>query len=155
MNAESKFKVSGGGQAPILLVEDNPDDAFMATRALIQAGVSQPVIHLQNGEEAVNYLSGNPPYEDRAKYPLPSLMLLDLKMPRLSGFDVLSWLQTRVDVRDIPVVVLTGSVRTEDRDEAEKRGAVGYRIKPVAFSELVEIARQVEARWLSETEEER
>src|SRR6059058_439958 len=95
MSAESKSSVSASERATILLVEDSPDDAFMVTRALQQAGVSGPVIHVQNGEEAVNYLIGKPPYEDRVKYPIPALVLLDLKMPRLSGFDVLTWLQNK------------------------------------------------------------
>jgi CheY-like chemotaxis protein len=154
MRADLKSGVSGTERGTILLVEDNPDDAFMVTRALQQAGASQPVFHVQNGEEAVDYLSGKPPYDDRAKYPLPALVLLDLKMPRLSGFEVLTWLQTRAELSDIPVVVLTGSVRSEDRKEAEKRGAVGYQVKPVAFSDLVEIVRQVDARWLGGSEPE-
>jgi CheY-like chemotaxis protein len=148
MSAESKSKVSASERATILLVEDNPDDAFMVTRALKQAGVAQPLFHVRDGEEAVNYLSGKPPYEDRAKYPIPGLVLLDLKMPRLTGLDVLTWLQTQPALSRVPVVVLTGSVRSEDRDEAQKRGAVGYQVKPVAFNDLVEIVRQVDARWL-------
>jgi CheY-like chemotaxis protein len=120
----------------------------MVQRALRQAGVAQRVIHLRDGEEAVNYLSGMPPYEDRDKYPIPSLVLLDIKMPRLSGLEVLSWLQTRPDLANIPVVVLTGSVRTEDRNEAQMRGAVGYHVKPVAFEDLVEMVRAMDARWL-------
>jgi len=151
MSAEAKPNKSAKTdwkEATILLVEDSPDDAFMVKRALRQAGVSQPLIHLRDGEEAVEYLSGKPPYEDRNKFPIPALVLLDLKMPRLTGLDVLSWLQTRLELAHIPVVVLTGSVRTEDRQEAEKRGAVGYQVKPVAFEDLVVIVRQVDARWL-------
>jgi CheY-like chemotaxis protein len=135
--------------APVLLVEDSSDDAFVVQRALSQAGVTQQVIHLKDGEEAVNYLSGKPPYEDREKFPTPSLVLLDLKMPRLTGLEVLTWLQSRPDLSHVPVVVLTGSVRSEDRREAEERGAVGYQVKPVAFEDLVEMVRRMNARWLT------
>jgi len=150
MSVDAKSSKSVGKATVVLLVEDSPDDAFMVQRALKRAGFAQQVIHLNNGEEAVNYLSGTPPYEDRDKFPVPALVLLDLKMPRLSGLEVLTWLQSRPELAQIPVVVLTGSVRSEDRHEAEKRGAVGYQVKPVAFQDLVEIARQVDARWLGD-----
>lgn len=148
MSVAAKSDKSAPEGASILLVEDSPDDAFMVQRALKEAGVAQRVIHVRDGEEAVNYLSGNSPYEDREQFPIPALVLLDLKMPRLSGLEVLTWLQTRPDLANMPVVVLTGSVRTEDRHEAEKRGAVGYQVKPVAFEDLVEIVRQMNVRWL-------
>ena len=148
MSAAANSAKSTRKSPTVLLVEDSPDDAFMVQRALNQAGVAQQVIHLKDGEEAVDYLSGNPPYDNRERFPIPALILLDLKMPRLSGLDVLTWLQTRPDLAHVPVVVLTGSVRSEDRREAEKRGAVGYQVKPVAFEDLLEIVRHVDARWL-------
>jgi CheY-like chemotaxis protein len=150
MSVEAKSNKSALKGTVVLLVEDSPDDAFMVQRALKQAGVAQQVIHLRDGEEAVNYLSGRPPYDDRDKFPVPALVLLDLKMPRLTGLDVLTWLQGRPDLARVPVVVLTGSVRTEDRNEAQKRGAVGYQVKPVVFEDLVEMVRQVNARWLGD-----
>jgi CheY-like chemotaxis protein len=150
MSMDAKSSRSLEKATAVLLVEDSPDDAFMVQRALKQAGVAQQVIHVHNGEEAVNYLSGMPPYEDRDKFPVPALVLLDLKMPRMTGLEVLSWLQSRPELAQIPVVVLTGSVRSEDRQEAEKRGAVGYQVKPVLFADLVEIVRQVDARWLGD-----
>ena len=147
VEAESDKSLKG---TVLLLVEDSADDAFMMQRALRQAGIAQRVIHLKDGEEAVNYLSGTPPYEDRDKFPVPMLVLLDLKMPRLSGLEVLTWLQGRPELTQVPVVVLTGSVRTEDRNEAEKRGAVGYQVKPVVFDDLVEMVREMNARWLGD-----
>jgi CheY-like chemotaxis protein len=81
---------------------------------------------------------------------LPKLILLDIKMPKMNGFDVLGWLQRQPALARIPVVILTASVRVEDQSEAEKLGAVGYRTKPVDFGELVDVIRDVDARWLSQ-----
>ena len=134
----------------ILLVEDDPNDALLAQRALQRAGASQEILHLQDGEEAINYLSGKPPFGDRSRYPMPSLVLLDLKMPRMSGFDVLSWLQAQPQLAALPVVVLTGSIEPQDFENAKKLGAVGYEVKPIDFGKLVEIAKGIDARWLGQ-----
>src|SRR6267142_4463858 len=93
----------------ILLVEDDPKDALVVQRALTTTRRPHFVIWLPGGEEAINYLSGSPPFEDRKAHPLPVLVLLDLKMPAASGFKVLTWLQTQPELRSIPVVALTGS----------------------------------------------
>ena len=134
----------------ILLVEDDPNDALLAQRALQRAGASQEILHLQDGEEAINYLSGKPPFGDRSRHPMPSLVLLDLKMPRMSGFDVLSWLQGQPELAALPVVVLTGSIEPQDVENAKKLGAVGYEVKPIDFGKLVEIAKEIDARWLGQ-----
>lgn len=78
---------------PILLVEDSPDDALLIQRAFRKANLANPVQHVSDGEEAVAYLSGAPPWSDRAKFPLPVFMLLDLKLPRRSGLEVLEWVR--------------------------------------------------------------
>ena len=130
----------------ILLVEDDENDALFAIRALKRAGVTHPVTHLWNGEEAINYLAGYTPYHDRAKHPLPCLVLLDLKMPKFSGFDVLHWIQSQPQLANIPVVVLTGSIYEEDRVKAKRLGAIGFQVKPVAFDDLVAIAGNLKLR---------
>src|SRR5436190_22516252 len=130
-----------GKRSMILLVEDDPNDALLAQRALERAGASQEILHLQDGEEAINYLSGKPPFVDRSRYPLPSLVLLDLKMPRMSGFDVLAWLQGKPEFEELPVVVLTGSIEPQDAENAKMLGAVGYEFKPIDFGKLVEIPK--------------
>ena len=135
-----------GERAIILLVEDDPNDAMLAQRALQKAGASQEILHLVDGEEAIHYLSGKPPFEDRKKFPLPRLVLLDLKMPRMNGFDVLSWLQDHPELAQLPVVVLTGSIEPKDVTNARKLGAVGYEVKPIDFGKLVEIAKGLDAR---------
>jgi CheY-like chemotaxis protein len=149
MNVESKSEPQlPSGQVIILLVDDDQNDMLLVQRAMEKAGLSCRLIHRHDGEEAIDYLSGKPPYSDRSKHPLPTLVLLDIKMPKLSGFNVLAWLQSQPSLSRIPVIVLTASVRQEDRSEAEQLGAVGYRTKPVDFAELVNIIRDVDARWL-------
>jgi CheY-like chemotaxis protein len=130
-------------QRIILLVEDDTNDALLCQKALHESGTLQTVIHLPDGEDAIKYLNGDPPYQDRTKYPLPALVLLDLKMPKLTGFDVLIWLQNHPALAsEIPVIVLTGSIYPEDAKRAKQLGAVGYEIKPVRFTELVQIVRK-------------
>src|SRR6476660_783230 len=144
MNADFKSQQqSPGAPVAILFVDDDPNDMLLVQRAFKKAGLTYPLIHKRDGEEAIDYLSGKPPYSDRTRHPLPTLILLDIKMPKLNGFDVLNWLQRQPALAKIPVVILTASVRVEDRSEAEKLGAVGYRTKPVDFGELVEIIRDV------------
>ena len=138
-------------RAIILLVEDDVNDAMLAQRALQRAGAGREILHLMDGEEAINYLSGKPPFEDRKRFPLPRLILLDLKMPRMSGFDVLSWLQTHPELAHLPVVVLTGSIEPKDVQNAKNLGAVGYEVKPIDFGKLVEIAKGLDERWLAQS----
>ena len=135
-------------QPVILLVEDDPNDALIAERAIKQSGIARWIIRLHDGDEAIKYLSGEAPYSDRKASPLPVLILLDLKMPRVSGFDVLTWIRERPEVASIPVVVLTGSGLARDRTEAEKLGAVGYEVKPVDFNDLLDIVENIGTRWL-------
>src|SRR5215470_5183655 len=112
MNAESKSSQQPpSGQVAILFVDDDPNDMLLVERALKKAGLSYPLIHGRDGEEAIDYLSGKPPYSDRTKHPLPALILLDIKMPKINGFDVLNWMQCQPALAKIPVVILTASVR--------------------------------------------
>lgn len=151
MNAESKSEQQpADAPVAILLVDDDSNDMLLVQRALKKAGLSYPLIHRRDGEEAIDYLSGKSPYSDRAKHPLPTLILLDIKMPKLSGFDVLTWMQRQPALAKIPVVIFTASAREEDQSQAQKLGAAGYRAKPVDFGELVDIIRDVDARWLSQ-----
>jgi CheY-like chemotaxis protein len=151
MNADFKSQQQPPGTpVTILFVDDDPNDMLLVQRALKKAGLSYPLIHRRDGEEAIDYLSGKPPYSDRTKHPLPTLILLDIKMPKLSGFDVLSWMQRQPSLAKIPVVIFTASARDEDQSQAQQLGAAGYRAKPVDFGELVDIIRDVDARWLSQ-----
>ena len=139
----------GTQNSVILLVEDDLNDALLAEKALRKAGILHPIIHLNDGEEAIKYFSGEAPFDDRTRHPLPMLVLLDLKMPKLTGFDVLTWLQNRPELAAIPVVVLTGSIHPEDIANAKKLGAVGYEVKPVNFAQLVSMAETLRFRIAS------
>jgi|SRR5215471_13380567 len=118
MNAQSIF----------LLVEDSEDDVFFMQRALRQAGVHSPLHVVRNGEEAIDYLSGQNDFSNREKHPLPDLVFLDLKMPGVNGFDVLKWI--REQPLSIPVAVLTSSPEEIDRQRAQEFGADCYLLKP-------------------------
>ena len=90
----------------ILLAEDDSNDAYLACRALQRAAPSYRVVHVPDGEQCINYLAGDPPYNDRSKFPLPVLVLLDLKMPKITGSEVLRWIEERPEFQHLPVVVI-------------------------------------------------
>jgi CheY-like chemotaxis protein len=132
----------------VLAVEDEDNDAFLLRTALQKAGVPNPLAVVHDGQEAVDYLSGNSPFEDRAAHPLPGLVLLDLKMPRMTGFDVLAWMATRPEFQNLPVIILSSSSDVSDIRKAREMGARDYYEKPHDFSRLIAIARDLNSRWL-------
>lgn len=134
--------------SPILLVEDSPDDALLIQRAFRKANLANPVQLVRDGEEAVAYLSGAAPYDDRGRFPLPVFMLLDLKLPRRSGLEVLAWLRQESTVRRLPVVVLTSSRESVDVNRAYDLGVNSYLTKPVGFEALMEMVKNVNLYWL-------
>ena len=115
---------------PILIAEDDPNDAFMLRRAFDRAGIANPLVFVADGVEAVDYLSGRGP-DDGAAGPPPAVMLLDLKMPRRSGFEVLEWLRAQPGLGTLPVVVLTGSNEPKDIARAYELGATRISPSPV------------------------
>src|SRR5262245_6482078 len=123
-------------QEPILLIEDDPDAAELMRLALSKAGLQRPVRVLSNGDEAVAYLSNAAPYENPEANPAPCLLLLDVKLPRKSGLEVLSWLRSRVNTRPLPVVMLTASSSSKDIEEALRLGIRSYCVKPTDFDDL-------------------
>lgn len=136
------------GAFPILLVEDSPDDALLIQRAFRKANLANPVQLVRDGEEAVAYLSGAAPYEDRDRHPLPVFMLLDLKLPRRSGLEVLAWLRQESSLKRLPVVVLTSSRESVDVNRAYDLGVNSYLTKPVGFEALLEMVTNVNLYWL-------
>ena len=133
----------------ILLAEDDPNDVILFQRAMVRASLSAGSLKVvRDGEEAISYLSGKTIYADRDLYPLPTLLLLDLKMPRKSGLEVLSWLRKQPQFRSLIVVFLTSSNSAEDIRLAYEGGANSYLVKPVEFTEMVELIKTVSAYWL-------
>src|SRR5438034_2447213 len=135
-------------QPVILMIEDDPNDAALAERAFKEATVPHWLIRLHDGEQAIKYLGRQPPYTDPDVNPLPVLILLDLKMPKITGLEVLAWLRTQPKLAAIPVVILTGSVLETDRADAQKLGAAAYEVKPLSFKALLEIIQGIGTRWL-------
>src|SRR5439155_739014 len=133
----------------ILLCEDNREDAFLLRNAFTKAGLSHPIIEVRNGQQAINYLSGSGLYADRQQHPLPNLVLLDLKMPLTDGFEVLAWIQTRTELKSLPVVILSGSTAAADMETARKLGAQDYLVKPKDWHQLIDFARILHDRWIS------
>ena len=135
----------GSSKAPfrILHAEDSPDDAFLIGRAFQKAAPEAKMMLLPNGEAARNYLGAVGPYADREKSPLPDLVLLDLKLPRMSGLEVLEWMKSRPELEKIPVCILSSSSQREDVEKASRLGAEGYFSKSGNFGELTEIARKI------------
>ena len=132
----------------ILLVEDNPRDVLLIQRAFRKANVTVPLQVVEDGEVAVRYLSGEEPYTDRDRYPLPVLILLDLKLPRKSGAEVLAWLRQQPALKRLPVVVLTSSKEYADINHIYDLGGNAYMVKPVAFDNLVEIVKGLNLHWI-------
>jgi len=132
----------------ILLVEDNPKDVILTKRAVRKANLANPVHVAVNGEEAVQYLAGEDKFADREQYPIPILILLDLKLPLKSGFEVLTWLREQPKLKRLPVVILTSSNQIIDVNRAYDLGVNSYLVKPVAFDALVEMVQSLGMYWL-------
>jgi CheY-like chemotaxis protein len=133
---------------PVLLVEDNEDDVLFVRRAFGRAKLSNPLHVAEDGDVAVAYLSGSGEHADRVRHPLPTLILLDLKLPRRSGLEVLEWLRGQPNLRKTPVVVLTSSKESSDVDRAFELGASGYLVKPVDFDGLLEMVKTIGVYWM-------
>ena len=133
---------------PILLVEDTRDDVLLIRRAFRKAGLNVSVHCVGDGEAAIHYLSGEGAYSDREQHPLPVLVLLDLKLPRRSGFEVLAWIRQQPLLKRLSVVMLTSSDQAPDVNRAYDLGASSYLVKPVEFDALLEMVRALDLYWL-------
>ena len=134
---------------PILYVEDDENDARLVEYAFKEAEIRNPLTILPDGNAAVAYLAGAEPYSNRKDYPLPCLVLLDLKMPGKSGLDVLKWIRSHPSVCTLPVLMLTSSNQDNDLHRAYILGANGYLEKPNKLTEMVILARGIRDFWLT------
>jgi len=134
-------------QRVILLVEDDPLDEELTLRALHKSNVLNPVVVAHDGEEALDYLFGRGKYADPAP-PLPQVVLLDLKLPKIEGLEVLRSLRAAARTRLLPVVILSSSNEEQDLLTSYELGANSYVRKPVDFTEFLEAARQLGLYWL-------
>jgi len=142
LTAASNFTAKSSGatpQAVILVADDLPDDIEALQVTLRNARILNPVQVVTNGEEAIRYLKGEGFYEDHARFPFPALLLLDLKMPGWSGFDVLIWLVKHPRFRPEEIVVLSGMNSLEDIRKAYQLGASSFLTKPVVMQDLLNV----------------
>ena len=136
-----------GNPGTILLVEDDENDLELFMRAYGKARIANPIHRVANGDDAVAYIAGDGKYADRDEHPLPVLVLLDLKLPRRSGLEVLEWIRGSESKR-VPVVMLTSSRESSDINRAYDLGANSYLVKPVGFDNLFELIRSLNLYWM-------
>jgi len=139
--------MTGSGTA-ILLVEDDANDVILIRRAFAKAEIKNPVYTVEDGDAAVAYLAGEGTYANRGDHPLPGVVLLDLKLPRRSGLEVLEWVRQSPTLRRLPVVVLTSSRESADVNRAYDLGANSYLVKPVGFDALTDLVRILQGYWV-------
>lgn len=131
----------------ILLAEDDENDVVLIQRALQKSFTNTPVYVVRNGQEAIDYLSGTGEYADRTKYPFPELVITDLKMPKLSGFEFLQWVKLHPDMRVIPTIVLSSSNQEMDVVRAYDLGANTFMVKPSDFNALGQMVKLIKEYW--------
>jgi len=136
------------GTVTVLHIDDDANDTALLQAAARSARLQFRLHNVEDGDRAIAYLSGAGPYSDRTKYPLPSLVLLDLKIPRATGFEVLKWIRNHTELGNLPVVVLSGSELQDDVRKAYGVGANSYLVKPIGFENLVNMVRNITTVWL-------
>lgn len=132
-----------------MLVEDSEDDRALMEFAFTRAGITNPIFMAHNGQEAIAYLEGQGDYADRDRYPLPCLIITDLKMPGVDGFDLLEWLKTRWEFNRVPKIVLTASGHEKDERRARQLGSCAYFVKPSQLADLVKVVIAMDEDWIS------
>ena len=131
----------------ILLAEDRPDDVDLLRFAFKKAGIKNPLMVVDNGQKAIDYICGHGAYSDRGKYPLPELILLDLRMPEVDGYEFMAWLRSQPQVQKIPVVAVADFTAISDKTKARQAGAWACVPKPVNLETFTESIAQMIAAW--------
>lgn len=134
--------------AVILLAEDEEDYVLLIRQAFAKARIPNPLHVVWNGQEVIAYLKGEGKYSNRDEYPLPDLLLLDLKMPRVNGLEVLKWMRAQPGLATLRVLVLTSSDQIRDVNEAYRLGANSFMVKPNDFEDTVQLSRLIQDFWL-------
>src|SRR5262245_37254028 len=134
---------------PILAAEDEESDRFILKLAFDEAKLHHALVIVRDGRECVDYLTGVGAFANRTLHPLPALLILDLKMPRMDGFEVLTWLATRPEFKNMPAVVLSSSGDDSDIQKVRQLGARDYLVKPHTLADFVTILHRLHERWLS------
>jgi CheY-like chemotaxis protein len=142
MSIESKPQI-------VLSVDDNDVDGALLERAFKRMAIPAYLYRVSEGPQALAYLGGEGIYQDRAHYPLPDLVLLDLAMPKMSGLDVLKWIREQPEVNRTRVLIFTASERPEDEESAKQIGVDGYLLKPTKFEDLKLLVKEIHEVWLT------
>ena len=137
------------GGYPILLVEDSPDDALLIEHAFQRADLRHPLSTVTDGEKAIEYLKGLEQYSDRAAYPYPGLVILDLNMPGVSGFEVIRWMRSHPQAKLVPIIVLSCSSVPADVNRAYELGANAFMVKPANHRALEQLLSTIGEFWLA------
>ncbi len=133
----------------ILYAEDEPNDICFLERAFKLASIPHSLKSVADGQAAIDYLSGVGPFADRNLHPLPCLILLDIKMPKKSGLEVLEWIRKEPRLKDVPALILTSSAHPRDLEKARQLAADDYLLKPSDPTELLDLVKVIHRRWLS------
>jgi CheY-like chemotaxis protein len=131
-------------KSSILLVEDDENDVLLIKRVFEQASPDWAMLRVAGGVQAMAYLNGDPPYNDRTRYPLPTMVLLDIRMPGTDGFEVLRWIRHHREFGNLPVVMLTASNAIADATQAYHLGATSFFVKPFDFTDAKELSRTLQ-----------
>ena len=132
----------------ILHAEDDPNDVLLIERAFRKANFNGQLIVINDGEQAISYLKGEDDFSNREKYPFPNLLVMDLKLPRKSGLEVVSWIRNQPALRRLPIALLTSSRQPGDINSAYDSGVNCYLLKPVNFDDLVHTVKTLDLFWL-------
>lgn len=132
----------------VLSVDDNDVDGALLERAFKRCSIPSRLFRVSEGPQAMAYLTGHGIYADRAAYPLPDLVLLDLVMPKMNGLEVLKWIRDQVELKKTAVLIFTSSEKPEDVRDATRIGANGYLVKPTKFEDLKNLVRTIYSEWL-------
>ena len=132
----------------VLVAEDNPNDVLLLKYSVARAGIELGISFVRDGEEVLGYLKGEGEFADRQAHPFPELLLLDLKMPRLDGFDVLAWVRQQPNFKRLLIVVLTSSTQLKDINRAYDLGVNSYLVKPSDFRMLSSMIEKLQKYWL-------
>jgi CheY-like chemotaxis protein len=134
--------------AVILLAEDEEDYVLLVKRAFSEAKITNPLHVVSTGQEAVAYLKGEGKYANRDEYPLPDLLLMDLKLPGFNGLEIIGWMRSQPGLAGLRIVVLTSSDQLKDVNDAYRLGANSFLMKPYDFADLVQFSRMISEYWL-------
>lgn len=142
-------RITTGANLRVLLVEDNPAHAELIIRSLREHQIPSDIYHASDGEIALNYLFHRPPYQNLAENPLPHIILLDIRMPKINGLDVLKEIKKDSQLKTIPVIILTTSEADQDIAKAYDHHANSYLVKPVDFQKFVQLMQEFGFYWLN------